>query len=151
MENSENVEKNEVLRLRILKALDFLQILPRGRVAKVAARTEYSQGAVSGFLSGKTPITDRFLQIFWRNFDINPDWLTTGEGEISFRKTVDEAYHPSRSGDLEEDITKLLRLFPIREAVFELGKMSDAKLWRAVSILKELNEEKEEAKKEDAP
>lgn len=142
MENS----KSEELRLRFHEALDFLHVPARGRVAKVAGKTEYSQGAVSEFLSGKKNITDRFFQIFWRNFDINPDWLTTGKGEISFKKAIDDIYHPTPSGDLEADIRKALLTFPIREALFELGKMSDSKLWRAVAMLKEMNEEQEREK-----
>lgn len=137
MKSSISKEKNEEVRLRILEALDHLNIPVRGRITKVAEKTDYSQGAVSGFLSGKTPINDRFIQIFWRNFEINPDWLETGIGKIPFIHILDHHHSPTLSSDLEEALMK----FPIREALLELSKMSDVKLWRAVAMLKEMNEE----------
>ncbi len=142
-------EKNEELRLRIIEALDYLKIPQRGRVAKVAAKTSYSQGAISGFFSGKTLINDRFFQIFWRNFEINPEWLHSGKGEISYTHAL-EARYPYLEARIptEEDFDNWESNLVIKEAIRELSKMSDSKLWRAVAMLKEMNEETEGKKRD---
>ena len=57
----------------------------RGRVKAVTEGTGYSQGMVSKLLSGKSPITPRFITVVCTSFGINPEWIYKGTEPVLLR------------------------------------------------------------------
>lgn len=68
-----NIDSNRILHLR--KELRITQ-------GEFASRLGFSQANLSAIESGKTPLTESNVNLICLTFDVNKDWLTTGDGEM---------------------------------------------------------------------
>lgn len=71
---------------RIRKVIDTIGI----KKTVFAEKLNISQAFVSQMCSGTSQPSDRTIADICRTFDVNEDWLRTGEGEMFVQKTRDE-------------------------------------------------------------
>lgn len=78
---------------------DFLSVgerLQKARKALHVTQVEFgeslgiTQSAISAVESGKVKLTDRLAQSIQSNYNINVEWLRTGEGEMLVEPSEDE-------------------------------------------------------------
>ena len=63
---------------------------PKVTQRQLAERIGVTEGAVSGWVSGRRNITDQSLKAICREFNVNEDWLRTGNGEMFIEADEDE-------------------------------------------------------------
>lgn len=71
---------------RIRKVIDTIGI----KKTIFAEKLNVSQAFVSQMCSGASQPSDRTIADICRTFDVNEDWLRTGEGEMFVQKSRDE-------------------------------------------------------------
>lgn len=71
---------------RISKVIDTIGI----KKTIFAEKLNVSQAFVSQMCSGASQPSDRTIADICRTFDVNEDWLRTGEGEMFVQKSRDE-------------------------------------------------------------
>lgn len=70
----------------LLRALKEQKITQR----KLAEKIGVTEGAVSGWVSGRRNITDQSIKAICREFAVNEDWLRYGSGEMFLITDEDE-------------------------------------------------------------
>jgi transcriptional regulator with XRE-family HTH domain len=73
---------NERLK-KLRKALDLTQ-------QEFADRLGISRGNIGSYEVGKSALSDAVISLICREFNVNEDWLRTGEGEMFIQMTRDE-------------------------------------------------------------
>lgn len=72
--------------------------------AMIARKARFSRSHVGSILEGKTPITEKFIAAMAMAFDVSPDWLRGGDGEMFRRSDRDEE-------ESTQSINPFIRLF----------------------------------------
>ena len=117
---------------RLSTGLDLRKVPIKGRVKAIADKTGYSAGMVSKVLSGKVDNIERFVKVVCNEYMLDENYVWgLGDGNPLL---------PSISWDDQPE----KEYFPIsavaNEALNEIMKMSDTMQWRAVAMLKEMND-----------
>ena len=68
---------------KLRKSLDLTQ-------QKFADRIGIARGNVGAYEVGKNAPSDAVISLICREFNVNEDWLRTGEGEMFIKQTRDE-------------------------------------------------------------
>jgi transcriptional regulator with XRE-family HTH domain len=160
--SSNSLLQNEQLG-RLLSALKGVDV-DKGRNKKVAEKTGYSEGSVKQVLAGRNPITGRFITAVCNAFDINQLWVETGFSPVDGMMSGEPSFTDLELVKAEHSFNKLKKIRPdlfsseevimerlkiadfLRtdvacfEALKELLKMSEVDRWRAVVMLKEMND-----------
>lgn len=91
---------NERLK-KLRKTLDLTQ-------QEFADRLGISRGNIGSYEVGKSALSDAVISLICREFNVNEDWLRTGEGEMFIQMTRDEeiAAFVARALRTEEDSFK---------------------------------------------
>ena len=91
---------NERLK-KLRKTLDLTQ-------QEFADRLGISRGNIGSYEVGKSALSDAVISLICREFNVNEDWLRTGEGEMFIQMTRDEeiAAVVARALRTEEDSFK---------------------------------------------
>lgn len=110
-----------------------------------AEKINVSQGFVSQLCSGLSTPSDRTISDICREFNVNEDWLRTGEGEPYrqfSRKDAIAAYLGKISGG---------KVSPLEETLIEFMSLTSVEEWEELSkILKRFANSFADKKKEDA-
>lgn len=71
---------------------ELLQALKEQKITqrKLAEKIGVTEGAVSGWVSGRRNITDQSIKAICREFAVNEDWLRYGSGEMFLITDEDE-------------------------------------------------------------
>ena len=160
--------KNEVDKLalnRLLQALKLAGVETGSRNRTVAKKTGYSEKTVANILSGNAKLTPRFITVASRSFGLNGFWIEFGEKtHEEVEKRIDCNYGLNGSDesdlisfqcvasksdtfalDMQVKFSRLLNAaskdIACIEAVNELLKMSEIDRWRAVAMLKGINDD----------
>ena len=107
---------NERLK-KLRKTLDLTQ-------QEFADRLGISRGNIGSYEVGKSALSDAVISLICREFNVNEDWLRTGEGEMFIQMTRDEeiAAFVARALRTEEDSFKkrfIARLSALDESDWE--------------------------------
>lgn len=94
---------------RIREVIDSLGI----KKTAFAERLNVSQAFVSQLCSGTSKPSDRTISDICREFNVNEEWLRTGEGEMFVQKTRDEELAAFFGDVLSEDSDSKRRLLSV--------------------------------------
>lgn len=80
--STDKIDENEIILQRLHFALTARGLKKHGRGIEIAEKTGYSNGQVSGLLSGKSQLSSRFIRTVCREFLINETYILEGNGDI---------------------------------------------------------------------
>ncbi len=160
--SSSNLLPNDRLG-RLMSALESVGV-DKGKNKIVAEKTGYSEGSVKQVFAGRNPLTGRFITAVCNAFDIHQEWVETGISPDAEMMSERPSYAELELAGSKLDFMKIIKAHPdlcsseeefverckisdffradvaCLEAVKELQKMSEVDRWRAVVVLKEMND-----------
>ncbi|WP_369354395.1 helix-turn-helix domain-containing protein [Lysinibacillus capsici] len=109
-------------------------------------KIKLSQTHISSLENGARDATDRIISDICREFNVNEQWLRTGEGEIFIQPetfSLDEYAQKSQLSELELDIIKSYMDLnkDVRQAILKTAQQLFAKHSEITSTVEETNDE----------
>lgn len=109
-------------------------------------KIKLSQTHISSLENGARDATDRIISDICREFNVNEQWLRTGEGEMFIKPetfSLDEYAQKSQLSELELDIIKSYMDLnkDVRQAILKTAQQLFAKHSEITSTVEETNDE----------
>lgn len=112
---------------------------------EIATETGYGYTTISEYLNEKTPISEKFINLFSKSFGFNPEWIISGEGKMrSGAIPVYEPPDPNPPPGITYDQHKEADLHRLEEIVEDMKRVN-RELVSQASILIETNRENAKA------
>ena len=132
-------------RVKIIRKSEKLNEKEKMTLERFGARLGVQKSAISKIETGQVGVSDQMFLSICREFDVNPEWLRSGDGPMFLEKT--------RNEEISDFINDILKNEPdgIRARFISCLSKLDADDWeRIANIAKSLVEEQKEKDAEAA-
>lgn len=101
---------------------------------KFGERLGISEGAVSNIEKGNRNVTEQVIKSVCREFNVNEDWLRTGEGEMFKDEDIDFSAVCAKIGVTDERAKKVIMGY------YNLSPQDKELLWNFIEKIKKIAE-----------
>lgn len=101
---------------------------------KFGGRLGVGKNAISRIETRKSNVTDQMFKSICREFNVNPDWLRTGEGEMFADEDIDFGSVCAKIGVTDERAKKLILGY------YNLSPQDKELIWNFLEKLKKITE-----------
>lgn len=125
-------------RIRLLRDKDNLDMSQ----TEFAARLGVGRGVIKGIEEGRTEPKPLFLEHVCTIYNVNPEWLQTGEGEMFQTPSADEELAELFGKLLSKDEPEIAKIK--KKLILELLKLDDQQFENVKNFAKRLLNDKDE-------